>query len=234
MLRLSTPEETRTTLLLAGHEKLVRALETYLSFRGAREEKCLLLVGVSGSENLVRQTRRQALGTLAMLGGVAAGKAFGREWHRNRFRAPYLRNSLWEAGWAVDTLETAAPWSRVPALLASVESALRDGLAEEGERVHAFTHFSHVYLDGSSLYTTYLFRLDADPEVSLARWRTLKTAASAAIAAGGGTISHQHGVGTDHMPWITAEKGELGVGALRELFRFFDPAGLLNPGKLVP
>ena len=234
MLRLSTPEETRTTLLLAGHERLVRALEAYLSFRGAGEEKCLLLVGVSGSENLVRQTRRQALGTLAMRGGVAAGKAFGREWHRNRFRAPYLRNSLWEAGWAVDTLETAAPWSRVPALLASVEAALRDGLAGEGERVHVFTHLSHVYLDGSSLYTTYLFRLAKDPDASLARWRTLKAAASDAIVAGGGTISHQHGVGEDHAPWLEAEKGALGVKALRELFRSFDPEGLMNPGKLVP
>lgn len=234
MLRLSTPEETRTTLLLAGHARLVRALETYLSFRGAREEKCLLLVAVTGSENLVRQTRRQVLGTLAMRGGVAAGKAFGREWHRNRFRAPYLRNSLWEAGWAVDTLETAAPWSRVPALLASVETALASGLADEGERVHAFTHLSHVYLDGSSLYTTYLFRLADDPDVSLARWRKLKTAASRAIVAGGGTISHQHGVGTDHAPWLEAEKGALGVEALRGLFRTFDPEGLLNPGKLVP
>lgn len=234
MLRLSTPEETRTTLLLAGHERLVRALEKYLSFRGAREEKCLLLVGISGSENLVRQTRRQALGTLAMRGGVVAGKAFGREWSRNRFRAPYLRNSLWDAGWAVDTLETAAPWSRIPGLLASAGSALRDGLAGEGERVHVFTHLSHVYLDGSSLYTTYLFRLGPDPDANLARWRKLKTAASEAIVAGGGTISHQHGVGTDHAPWLAAEKGELGLRALKELFRSFDPGGLLNPGKLVP
>jgi alkyldihydroxyacetonephosphate synthase len=234
MLRLSTPEETRTTLLLAGHERLVRALEAYLSFRGAGEEKCLLLVGVAGGENLVRQTRRQVLGTLAMRGGVAAGRGFGREWHRNRFRAPYLRNALWEAGWAVDTLETAAPWSRVPTLLASVEEALRNGLAAEGEKVHAFTHLSHVYLDGSSLYTTYLFRLAGDPERSLARWRTLKSAASAAIVEGGGTISHQHGVGEDHAPWLAAEKGALGVKALRDLFRSFDPVGLLNPGKLVP
>ncbi|MHB8800432.1 MAG: FAD-binding oxidoreductase [Thermoanaerobaculia bacterium] len=234
MLRLSTPEETRTTLLLAGHARLIRALETYLSFRGARDSKCLLLVGVSGGENLVRQTRRQVLGALAMRGGVVAGRAFGREWHRNRFRAPYLRNSLWEAGWAVDTLETAAPWSRVPALLSSVEGALRDGLAGEGERVHAFTHLSHVYLDGSSLYTTYLFRIDPDPDVTLARWRTLKSAASEAIAAGGGTITHQHGVGTDHAPWLAAEKGELGLRALGELFRSFDPQGLMNPGKLLP
>lgn len=234
MLRLSTSEETRTTLLLAGHERLIRALEAYLSLRGARTEKCLLLVGISGGENLVRQTRRQALGVLAMRGGVAAGKGFGREWHKNRFRAPYLRNSLWEAGWAVDTLETAAPWSRVPALLASVEKALRTGLEAEAEKVHAFTHLSHVYLDGSSLYTTYLFRLTADPDVNLARWRRLKTAASDAISAGGGTISHQHGVGTDHAPWLAAEKGELGLRTLGGLFRSFDPDGLLNPGKLLP
>ena len=154
--------------------------------------------------------------------------------HRNRFRAPYLRNALWEAGWAVDTLETAAPWSRVPALLASVERALREGLAGEGERVHAFTHLSHVYLDGSSLYTTYLFRHAPDPDATLARWRALKGAASEAIVAGGGTISHQHGVGTDHAPWLAAEKGALGVRALGDVLRSFDPQGLMNPGKLLP
>ena len=70
--------------------------------------------------------------------------------------------------------------------------------------------------------------------MNLARWRKLKTAASDAIVAGGGTISHQHGVGTDHAPWLAAEKGELGIRALRGLFHTFDPDGLLNPGKLVP
>jgi alkyldihydroxyacetonephosphate synthase len=61
----------------------------------------------------------------------------------------------------------------------------------------------------------------------------LKNAVSEAIVAWGGTISHQHGVGLDHAPWLHAEKGPLGMDALRALFRQFDPDGCMNPGKLV-
>ena len=157
----------------------------------------------------------------------------GRSWTAERFRTPYLRNSLWEAGYAVDTVETAATWSQVPSLAHEVATALRTGLAGDGERVHAFSHLSHVYPTGSSLYTTYVFRLAGDPEVTLERWRRLKRAVSEAIVAGGGTISHQHGVGTDHAPYLPFEKGELGMAALADLARRFDPDGLMNPGKLL-
>ncbi len=64
------------------------------------------------------------------------------------------------------------------------------------------------------------------------RWRRLKTAVSEAIVAHGGTISHQHGVGTDHAPYLAAEKGAAGMDLLRAIAREFDPEGLLNPGKL--
>ena len=107
-------------------------------------------------------------------------------------------------------------------------------LTPEGERVHVFTHLSHVYVDGTSLYTTYLFRRSADPDRTLARWTRLKRAASDAIVASAGTISHQHGVGRDHAPWLAAEKGELGLAAVGALARTFDPAAILNPGVLLP
>jgi alkyldihydroxyacetonephosphate synthase len=89
-----------------------------------------------------------------------------------------------------------------------------------------------VYPDGASLYTTYVFRL-ADPDTDLRRWRRLKDAASRAIVDEGGTISHHHGVGTDHLPYLAAEKGALGLQALADVCRRFDPQGLMNPGKLV-
>jgi len=157
----------------------------------------------------------------------------GERWRRTRFRPPYLRNALWESGYAVDTLETAVPWSVLPSLRAGVERALREGLGEIGERVHVFSHASHPYPDGSSLYTTYLFRLAEDPDENLRRWQSLKGAASRAIVEARGTISHQHGVGLDHLPYLAPEKGTLGLSTLQALFRHFDPDGLMNPGKLV-
>ena len=80
---------------------------------------------------------------------MAAPDAFGRSWERRRFRSPYLRNALWDAGYAVDTLETAADWIRAPELAAALVQALDAGLEGENERVHAFAHLSHVYGSGT-------------------------------------------------------------------------------------
>jgi len=234
LVRLSAPQEARTMLLLAGHERLLKALEAWVSFRGAKEGKALLVIGATGAGSTVRLALNEALALTRQHAGVSAGRYFGAQWTKNRFRAPYLRNSLWDAGYALDTLETAAPWSRVPELLRSVEQALSTGLFPWNERVHVFTHLSHLYGDGSSLYTTYLFRLGATPEETLERWQRLKARASEAIVAGKGTISHQHGVGADHRAFLEAEKGRLGLEALRDVLRRFDPQGVMNPEKLLP
>ncbi len=233
LLRLSTARETETTLAMAGHEILIGSLEKYLAIRGAGEEKCMLILGVTGSEALVKTARKEALDLAGKHEGLYVGQIFGKEWHKNRFRSPYLRNSLWEAGYAIDTLETATSWDKIPALVEAIEAALRPALWEIDEFVHVFTHLSHLYPYGSSIYTTYLFRLADDPAETLRRWQLLKAAASEAIVAQGATISHQHGVGADHAAYLPAEKGALGMETLRRLFQTFDPQGVMNPGKLV-
>jgi alkyldihydroxyacetonephosphate synthase len=233
MLRLSTPAETATNLTLAGHPRAVAALERLLALGGAGPDKCLLLLVCSGPAAQIRRTVREARAIARRHGGVWAGQALGQPWMKNRFRTPYLRNTLWELGYAVDTLETAATWERVRALVQALDTALRGALEPWGERVHVFTHLSHVYPTGSSVYTTCVYRLAADPDENLRRWQTLKAAGSRAIVAGGGTISHQHGVGLDHAPYLRAEKGDLGIAAIRALCAHFDPAGIMNPAKLV-
>lgn len=239
MLRLSTAVETQTNLALAGHAQVIRALEGALSLRGVRDQKCMLLLGCAGREGIVGAALRQAVSIARGHGGVHVGQTFGKQWHKSRFRTPYLRNTLWELGYAIDTLETAVSWTAIPGLLVELERALRGGLSELGERVHVFTHLSHLYPYGSSLYTTYLFRVassgsrEEDAAETLRRWRVLKEAASQAILAHGGTISHQHGVGTDHLAYLPGEKGALGMAALADLCHRFDPQGMMNPGKLI-
>ena len=236
MVRLSTPLETATLLALAGGGRGVRALRAYLGVRKIGPEPCLLLIAASGREKLVELAVREVGSIVRRHGGTGVGGSLGRQWLRNRFRTPDLRDSLWDLGYAIDTLETAVDWRRVSELAVAVGRALRHGLEadHDGERVHAFSHLSHVYPSGSSLYATYVFRLAADPDETLARWQRLKTAASDAIVAHGGTISHQHGVGRDHRPWLAAEKGELGMALLEDVARRLDPDGLMNPGVLVP
>jgi len=233
MARLNNAAETHTSLLLAERPGQVAMLERYLGLRRAGPEKCLALLGCTGRASLCRATRRAALSIARANGGIHIGRAPGNAWRLNRFRIPYLRNGLWEAGYATDTLETALPWSQVVAAMTAVEAELGNGLDTIGERVHVMSHVSHVYPDGASLYTTYIFRLAPDPAETFDRWLKLKTSASLAIAAHGGTISHQHGVGIDHAPYLPPEKGKLGMATLGAAIGVFDPGGMMNPGKLI-
>lgn len=230
MLRLSNPMETLTTLRLAGG-KMVDLLERYLALRGCRDEKTLLLAGVTGDAHACRHALHAAGAVARAHHGVYAGKRLGDRWEHNRFRGVYLRNTLWEHGYAVDTVETAVDWPRVQTMVERVENAGRTALGDTP--VHAYTHLSHVYAQGTSVYSTFIFPLAPQYETNMQRWRALKAAISEAIVATGGTISHQHGVGLDHKPYLAAEKGPLGMEAMRTLFARFDPDGIMNPGKLL-
>lgn len=234
MIRLSNAAETRTNMAMSGHDRLVEMFNTYLRLRRIGPQGCLLLLGFSGRPRATWQAVRAALAEVRRVGrGVHLHTALGRAWHKKRFLAPYLRNVLWDLGYAVDTLETAVPWDRVTQTMNGIESGLHAGLQGAGEAVHVFSHLSHVYPTGSSIYTTVLFRLASTAEETLERWRALKQAASLAIVANQGTISHHHGVGLDHLHDLEPEKGRLGLSAIRSLCSSFDPQGLMNPGKLV-
>lgn len=233
MLRLSDAEETATTLILAGRGRLLRIAERVLRTRGLREGKCMLLFGVTGSGKQIKRARNATLDIIGDHNGVHVGRIMGNEWRNSRFRTPYLRNALWEAGYAIDTLETAVPWSAVHVTKNAILQVLRNGLEAQNERVHAFGHLSHMYPSGASIYITLIFRIAPSADETLARWRILKRAASEVIVENGGTISHQHGVGVDHAPYLVAEKGELGLQALADVACRFDPDGMMNPGKLL-
>jgi alkyldihydroxyacetonephosphate synthase len=211
----------------------VRWLERYLRLRGAGAGKVMLLVGATGTARDVRRALGAALATARAHRGVHAGARPGAGWVKNRFRSAYLRNSLWDAGYAVDTMETCLNWPAVTAYMRAVEQAAREVFERDGERVHAYTHLSHVYRQGCSVYSTFVWRLCGDPDRELERWGRFKQAVSGAIVKHGGTISHQHGVGADHAPYLAAEKGAAGMDLLRAIAREFDPEGLLNPGKLI-
>lgn len=232
MARVSTPLETTTTFALAGDRRGSSLLRRYLDWRGQGRDRCLVIVGMGGHPEVVGAAARAVDDLVRGSRGVAA-PGVGPAWRKSRFDAPYLRNALWDEGYAVDTLETATDWTTLPALAAELARTLRHGLEGAGERVHAFSHLSHPYVTGSSLYTSYVFRLADDPDETLERWRTLKGAASGVIVRHGATISHQHGVGTDHAPYLASEKGPLGMHAIEALVRELDPDGRMHPGVLL-
>lgn len=235
MLRLSTAVETETNLRLAGKPGLIRRLEDLLSARGLKDEKVMLLLGVTGSSRVTAAVGRAALALAHAHGGVSRGfgTVFGRTWAKSRFSTPYLRNTLWEAGYGIDTFETATTWDQAPALLDAMERSLHQVMASDEATHHTFTHLSHTYPTGTSIYTTMVFRLLPDADAMLDQWRRFKHAISQAIVAHGGTISHQHGVGADHAPYLATEKGDAGIEMLAALISHADPDGMMNPGKLI-
>ena len=232
MVRVATPVETATTIALIGSDRSRALLERYLGWRGQRGEACLVLVGMAGPDRVVRAVEGEVGRVIKAQRGIGVPR-LGPAWSHERLQAPYLRDGLWDAGYAVETLETAIDWAHLPPLADALVASLAGGLTAEGERVHAYAHLSHLYPSGSSLYVTYAFRVAADPDLTLERWRRLKRLASDTVVAHGGTISHQHGVGRIHAPYLAAEKGELGMATLRGLTERFDPQGILAPGVLL-
>ncbi|MFJ5531785.1 FAD-binding oxidoreductase [Streptomyces sp. NPDC093261] len=192
---------------------------------------CLAIAGYEGTEEDTAHRRERAAAVLRDCGGTFLGQEPGERWAHGRYSAPYLRDALLDAGAFAETLETAAFWSRLPELYASVRNALTTTLTDAGTPPLLMCHISHVYENGASLYFTVVSAQGDDP---VAHWAPAKHAANEAILAAGGTISHHHGVGTDHRDWYVREAGPLGIGALQAVKRRLDPTGLLNPGVLLP
>ncbi|HEY8377648.1 MAG TPA: FAD-binding oxidoreductase, partial [Nannocystis sp.] len=240
MLRLSDGPETHFlgTFSAVQHPPGVieRVGSRVLSLRGYGEGRCLLLVGIEGDRETVLETEVRTRALIGRLGGVHVGAGVGRKWYERRFAMPYLRDPLLDRGIAVETLETSARWVDLLDLYRGVHralaDALRDNAADEDARAIVMCHVSHGYTDGASLYFTVIFPQKQGAEVE--QWLAIKRAATDAIVAGGGTISHHHGVGTDHAPWLAREKGPIGIAALAGLKASLDPNGTCNPGKVLP
>ena len=218
VLRLS--DETETAFNLADPSGI----------SGSGPGGCLAISGYEGTPDEVASRRAAASAVIAASGGQALGTAPGEAWRVGRFLAPYLRDSLLDNGGFVETLETATFWSKLAHVRAEVTTALTANLTESGTPPVVLCHISHVYETGASLYFTILCAQGEDP---IASWHTAKRAASAAIRAAGATITHHHGVGTDHRDTYAQEIGPLAIEVLRAVKNTLDPVGILNPGVLI-
>lgn len=217
-----------TVLRLSDESETAINLADPSSIGGADDPGCLMITGYEGTASFV-DARRAAVGAvLADLGGTPLGTEPGERWAHGRFDGPHLRDALLDHGVLVETLETATFWSDRERLYADVKAALTSTL---GVRSLVLCHVSHVYETGCSLYFTVAARQADD---AIAQWQAAKAAASDAIVAAGATITHHHAIGTDHAPWLAQEIGDVGVRVLRAVKAELDPAGILNPGVLIP
>ena len=230
--RLSDETETRLSVGLAGAGGLeAKAGAGVLRARGYADGS-LLIAGWEGTAQDVARRRATAVRRLRRAGGFSVGRGPGEVWRAGRYTAPHLRDDLMDRGVLVETLETATTWSNLDRAHRAVGEALRGALGALGTPPVVACHVSHLYPAGASLYFTVLAR--RHPEDPVGQWRGAKEAATRAIADAGATLTHHHAVGSDHAPHLGNEVGHLGLELLRAVRERCDPAGIMNPGKLLP
>ena len=165
-------------------------------------------------------------------GDAPAGRAgTAGAWRSAFVRAPYTRDGLVRCGVVVETFETACTWDAFPALHASVTAAVEQAVAKECGGGWVTCRFTHAYPDGCAPYFSVLAPGRTGSE--LEQWAVIKAAASEALLAAGGTITHHHAVGRDHDPWYRRQRPDAVGRALAAAKRELDPAGVLNPGVIV-
>src|SRR5262249_17909857 len=157
-------------------------------------------------------------------GAFPLGRHIGDSWKKERFYVPYIRDWLLDHSILIDTLETATLWSQLPQLYARLKLTLQKSLSSSAGGSVILAHLSHAYPEGASLYFTFLAK-QADGR-ELEQWQTVKEAACKCILENGGTLSHHHGIGKDHAPWLQQELGETAFAALRGLKQTLDPSGI--------
>jgi alkyldihydroxyacetonephosphate synthase len=205
---------------------------------GASADGALLVLGFESAHHPVEPWMDAALELAGDHGGSvsrrrdgAGGKDSVGTWREVFLRAPYLRDTFVACGVISETFETAVTWDRFAELHASVTAATEAALRETCGAGRVMCRFTHVYPDGPAPYFTVLAPARRGSE--LEQWDTIKAAASDAVIAAGGTITHHHAVGRDHRPWYDRQRPPAFAAALRAAKAALDPSAVLNPGVLI-
>ncbi len=193
---------------------------------------CLLITGCEGREDVATFTESVVGEVMAAAGAEDLGREPGENWRAHRHSMSYRFAEYFRPGGtfgdalALDTMEVAATWRRLP----DVYAAVRAALSEHMDLVLA--HVSHAYPAGACIYFTLGAANEGDEEAALRRYDAAWQAGQRAALDAGGTGSHHHGVGLLRAPYLVDELGEVGLDVLRAVKHALDPLGLANPGKL--
>lgn len=192
-------------------------------------EECLLILGFEGQPAIVAVESAHAQEVCLGCEADDLGAEPGEHWFKNRYNVSFKQSKLYTSGLFVDTMEVAATWDR----LLPVYRSVRRAIAKDS---FVMAHFSHAYPEGCSIYFTFtgpaLNASPADAEAATERYDRIWKNAMTAVHEAGGTVSHHHGVGMLKASGMLREHGTGGMKILSSLKETFDPAGILNPGKL--
>jgi alkyldihydroxyacetonephosphate synthase len=234
--RVSDANETEfsfsTRKKSAGISSLVsKGLMKVLERKGWDLSKiCLSFIGYEGGKAHVARNRAIVKGIVKSHGGIVVGKGPGALYDQKKFDTPYIRDYLLDRGAAADVSETAAPWSQLQPLYTNTIDAVNRAYEEIGTKGWVMCHLSHSYHSGACLYFTFAFRPSGD---AIEQYEVVKTAIQQTFVDEGGTLSHHHGVGTEHSRWLEQDISAPGVDMITGLVASVDPGRNLNPGKIV-
>ncbi len=228
IIRLSDPDESSLFLsLMLSSAFQKKAVPYWFKWKNLGEKPCFFLLATEGRKTHVKFQLEKMKSVIKNNQGAVIKKSFDHKWKKDRFELPYLRDSLMDHGFFIDTLETAAPWSKLMGIYESMKFAF---LQQKENNLHIACHLSHAYKDGASLYFTFIGQQKKGAEIK--QWEDIKTMATNVIMDHGGTLSHHHGIGYDHKKWMSLEKSPLGIDALKAVKNELDVDGILNPGKV--
>ena len=237
MVRLQDEGETELAFNMKAPKKglegvINKGVKAYLK-RAGYSKPCIMVVGWEGYAESIIDRRDQCLQILKKFHAFPLGKSVGTSWSKDKFNMPYLRDYVMDRAVMCDVSETGATWTNILPLHTETLRAIKQKFAEDHDGAgYVGCHISHTYQTGSCLYFTYAAR--QQPGRELEQYYDYKARVTDAFMRTGGTLSHHHAIGYEHMPWMEAEVSATGVEALRALKAKLDPKGILNPGKLIP
>ena len=183
-----------------------------------------LLLIFEGEAEQANQDASRATAICSRAAARSLGEGPARRWLSHRYGVSFRQSSAFRLGAFTDTMEVAAPWSKLEAVYEGVRREL-------SEHALVMAHLSHAYPDGCSIYFTFS-ALGAAGGNARERYEAAWRAGLGAALSAGANLSHHHGVGRSKAARLAAELGQ-GTELLNRLRSAWDPAGMFNPGALV-
>ena len=195
------------------------------AFTEAGDGSCdLLVLTFEGADHPMDASMQRALEICADHGGTWDARALddpesqrsgaAGNWRDKFLRGPFLRPHAIARGVMRDTVESCITWDRYMAFRERVKkatlAAIRDVTGRNGT---CTVRFTHLYPDGPAPYFTW--HALGDKSKLVEQFWTIKAAASQAMIDAGGTITHHHALGRDHLTWYDQERPALFGEALR-------------------
>jgi alkyldihydroxyacetonephosphate synthase len=215
-------------------QKISRAMKWYLGkIKGIDFTKCCMMTtAYEGDYDTFHMQRRESAHIFRKHGGVNLGEGPGNSFKEAKYDFPHVRDYLMDRGVMGDVSETSTTWDNLHNLYTKTLANIQKAICDTGADPWVGCHISHNYHTGASLYFTFGCRQIEGREMD--QYLYIKKAAEDSFLQNGGTVSHHHAVGTEHLPWIEADLSPTGLKAVRAIKDGLDPKSVMNPGKILP